>query len=86
MCTDRTFFENVTREASWKAKVQIGILPLVSIMLDSTYCHYTGSVCSELLTALFSELQTDGWVERKKINKYVTFTAAITNLLQYTYI
>lgn len=69
MCTDRTLFENVKREATWKAKVLIGILPLVSIMLDRTYCLCIGSGYFEL----FSKLQTDGWVggwrDRKKINK-----------------
>jgi len=62
VCTDRAVFEYVKIEASWKAKVQTGILPLVCVMLDRTYCHYIGSVYFELLTALFSTLQTDGWV------------------------
>jgi hypothetical protein len=69
VCTDKTLVANVRREVSWKAKVQIGILPLVSIMSDRTYCHYIGSVYCELLTALFSELQTAGRMERKKIYK-----------------
>jgi hypothetical protein len=71
--TDRTLFENMKREASWKAKVQIGILPLVSIMFNRTYCHHIGgSVYCELLPALFSELQTDwggGWLDGKEEDK-----------------
>jgi hypothetical protein len=58
----RQNFKNVKGEVSWKTKVQIGILPVDSVMLDRTYCHYIGSVYSQLLTALFSELEPDRWV------------------------